>query len=271
MQIFKHHHVTRSKFGAHPKGRFFFFFLGRFFVVVCRDISYNIFFVFCMLSFFETFHSFKGCFFRRNATCSLLSLKSRPCGRCFFEMCLWARASVLRRRVVIFFLGGSEWGGLCKGPAIAIAGRVHQKSRDSHGSKMDTVQLGMQQGLGLLAGPIHQSSRYQKHQHIGWLYGCCIYWKPAFHHLKHVLFIHFQYFNKRPSSWSAIWSVVSRYLLGHVGESCRANPEADSRGEPKTGAGLSKCRKWPTKISINFGKPNQPKKNQMNIGNHRKP
>lgn len=104
-----------------------------------------------------------------------------------------------------FLLGG--WTGLCKKPAIAIAGRVHQKSRDSHGSKMDTVQLGMQQDLGLLAGPIHQSSRYLKHQHIGWLHGCCIYWKPAFHHLKHVLFIHFQYFNKRPSSWSAIWTM----------------------------------------------------------------
>ena len=110
MQIFKHHHVTRSKFGAHPKGRFFFFFFpGRFFfVVVCRDISYNIFCCFLRVVFFSRHFILSKDVWRRNATCSLLSLKSRPCGRCFFEMCLWARASVLRRRVVLLFF---FWGG----------------------------------------------------------------------------------------------------------------------------------------------------------------
>ena len=271
MQIFKHHHVTRSKvLGLIPKVVFFFF-SWTFFVVCCVQ-RYKLQYFFCFLHvvFFRDISFFQRMFFQTEMLHVRFSAWNPGLVEDAFLRCVSEQGQVSSgEESSYFFLGGVNGGGLCKKPAIAIAGRVHQKSRDSHGSKMDTVQLGMQQGLGLLAGPIHQSSRYLKHQHIGWLYGCCIYWKPAFHHLKHVLFIHFQYFNKRPSSWSAIWTVVSRYLLGHVGESCRANPEADSRGEPKTGAGTFKMPKMAHKnLHKNFGKPNQPKKNQMN---HRKP
>lgn len=59
MQIFKHHHVTWSKFGAHPKGRFSFFFLDVFFCCCVQryKLQYFLLFSACCL-FFETFHSF---------------------------------------------------------------------------------------------------------------------------------------------------------------------------------------------------------------------
>ena len=179
-QIFQHRHVTRWGFvvgplslGLIPKVVVFFLNPGRFFCLQSykrKDFhSFLLVVFFWDISFFQRMFEdemlhFQLCFF---ATQPL-----RPCGRCFFEMCLWARASVLRRGVVFFFSGTEV---LEKKPSLAIAGRVHQiilqktiYSISGDGSKMDKSSAWCSKTLDL-SGPIRQSSRYLKYQHIGWL------------------------------------------------------------------------------------------------------